>query len=104
MNAAPAQAEVTLAEATRLYNIAMDNIRRRHDPPVERNKVTPQAESWEMATAHTVMGLRDFEVTAILRYLAGRGGLAKADVLLAEALAARLGLVIEWKRTELATS
>jgi hypothetical protein len=95
-----AQAEVTLAEATRLYNATTDNIRALVNPTSKW--VTPMA--WETATAHVVMGLRDFEVTAIMRYLAGQGGLGQPDVFLAEALAGRLGLVIKWKRTELAAS
>lgn len=87
----PAQVEITLSKARAIYERVTNVIRERHDPPVY-SSAQPQA--WDIATAHVVMGLMDWEATAVLRYLISQPGLAMPDVALAEALAARLGLTI----------
>lgn len=96
--AAPVQFEITRTMAAGFYANAMEAIRRRHDPAADKVNPTPRAESWEVATAHVVMGLSEFEATAIFRLLIGQRVMAHTDVILAEALAARLGFKISWQR------
>lgn len=80
---------LTYAQAEGFYANAMDRIRQRHDKP----------ERWDVAVAHTVMGMSDFDVQVVFAYLKGQKGFAAIDRLLVDALARRLGLVVEWQRT-----
>jgi hypothetical protein len=82
---------ITTARAEGFYANVMDKIRDRHDKP----------ERWDMAVAHVVMGMSDFDVQVVFAYLKTKGGFAEVDRLLMDALAKRLGLVIEWNRVEL---
>ena len=95
---APAQVEVTNTMAVGFYNVAMENIRRRHDLPSDKYNPTAHTESWEVATAHVVMGLSEVQAVAIFRLLIGQRTLARTDVILAEAIAARLRFKITWAR------
>lgn len=88
------QAEITLSLAQQAYNRVSNHIRDRHN-----DKSSP--ESWEMATSHAVMRLQDWEAVAVMRYLATRTGLPDLDVILANALAARLGLTLTFERKEI---
>ncbi|MCC6454165.1 MAG: hypothetical protein IT328_04430 [Caldilineaceae bacterium] len=94
--AASAQADVTLAQAAGLYQSATHNIRRRHDP-----QGWLPGEDWPTATRHVVAGMGDWEAAVILRYLATQADLPELDVMMAKALAVKLGLEIQFERKEL---
>lgn len=74
------------------------NTRERHSPP---DGGTKRPEAWDVATAHVVMGLSDWEAAVIFRYLLARTLLPMPDVVPAKALAKRLGQEIVFERREL---
>lgn len=102
------ESEIRLDLAVSLYHIATDAIRARHDPPAPPAYLTeaevkrwPKPENWDIATAHVLRAMTDRDAAAILRYLMTRPLLPCIDVILAEALATRLGQTISWQRMDL---
>lgn len=85
----PIQAELTKQRAQVAYNAAMESIR--------GARGRSRAEAVEIV----VVGLQEWEAVAILRYLLAEKTLPEMDVLLAKALATRLGVTIVVQRKEL---
>lgn len=99
----PAHVTLTILEAAQLWQAVSHAIRRRFNPRLYDEQSRVPGEDWPTATRHVVAAMGDGEATAILRYLMAQGGLSKHDVLLANALAVKLGLILTWKRTTLET-
>jgi hypothetical protein len=98
-----AHVTLTLLEAAALHEAASHAIRRRCDPRAYDKQSRESGTDWATATRHVAAAMGDGEATAVLRYLVAQVGLCKTDVLLANALAVKLGLVLTWKRTTLET-
>jgi hypothetical protein len=92
---------ISRAQAEGFYANVMEKIRERRTKFTRQGKqwVVEEGESPEVAVAHTVMGMSLFDVQVVFAYLKAQSGFAAVDRLLLDALAKRLGLVIEWKRT-----
>lgn len=91
MVAEPTVVRITDQQAEAYYAAAMEKMRERHD----------KGEPWEMAATHVVIYMSEWDASVIFGYLQGQAALAIVDKLLAEALAKRLGLVIEFCRKEI---
>lgn len=89
---------ITLAQAQGFYGSLMERIRNNHAPVWNDPS---QGQPWDIAIAHALLNVSDWEASVILGYLSAQPCLAKVDVMLVESIARRLGLKIEWKRTEL---
>lgn len=92
---------ITKAQAIGVYSAFLDKVRLRHDPPGEKGKPPARPENWDVAVAHVVMGTGEQEAAVIFRYLVSLRMLSKIDMLIAECIARRLHLVIEWQRSTL---
>lgn len=94
---------ITTAQAEGFYANVMDKIRdrQRQFKTQDGKWKVIEGERPDVAVAHVVMGMSLFDVEVVFEWLKAQPALAEVDRLLAEALAKRLGLVIEFKRTQL---
>lgn len=88
MSVAAERSAVALVEAERMYASALERMRESYR----------HGHSWEIAAVTVVNGMGEAEASAVLGYLRAQTALAEPDVTLANAVAKRLGLVIEWRR------